>query len=74
MQKRIRKQNDKIRLEKAAKKAKERTGNLPNLDDDFENDEEDEPMSTLDKIDQLIMELSEDTSSAVVDSDDDYED
>lgn len=65
---------DKIRLEKAAKKAKERTGNLPNLDDDFENDEEDEPMSTLDKIDQLIMELSEDTSSVAADSDDDYED
>jgi len=57
---------DKIRLEKAAKKAKERTGNIPavekSLDDDFENDEEDEPMSTLDKIDQLIMELSEDSS------------
>ena len=66
---------DKIRLEKAAKKAKERTGNLPNLDgeldDDFENDEEDEPMSTLDKIDQLIMELSEDTS--VPDDGDDEE-
>lgn len=64
---------DKIRLEKAAKKAKERTGNIPNIDDDFENDEEDEPMSTLDKIDQLIMELSEDTSSPVADSDDDDE-
>lgn len=68
---------DKIRLEKAAKKAKERTGNIPNLDnaldDDFENDEEDEPMSTLDKIDQLIMELSEDNNagagSAAADSD-----
>lgn len=59
---------DKIRLEKAAKKAKERTGNIPNIDnafsEDFENDEEDEPMSTLDKIDQLIMELSEDGSSS----------
>ncbi len=57
---------DKIRLEKAAKKAKERTGNIPAVesavDDDFENDEEDEPMSTLDKIDQLIMELSENNS------------
>ncbi len=62
---------DKIRLEKAAKKAKERTGNLPNIDDDFENDEEDEPMSTLDKIDQLIMELSEDTSVPAIDPDED---
>ncbi|MBQ3968926.1 MAG: hypothetical protein II685_00400 [Clostridia bacterium] len=59
---------EKIRLEKAAKKAKERTGTLPDLTadnndsiDDFEDDEEDEPMSTLDKIDQLIMELSDDS-------------
>jgi len=64
---------DKIRLEKAAKKAKERTGNLPNIDEDFENDEEDEPMSTLDKIDQLIMELSEDSAAPIIDAADDEE-
>ncbi len=51
---------EKIRLEKAAKKAKERTGNIPSVIIDEEADEEDEePMSTLDKIDQLIMELSD---------------
>ena len=54
---------EKIRLEKATKKAQERTGKIPgttSTDDDDEDDEE--PMSTLDKIDQLIMELSDDAN------------
>ncbi len=55
---------EKIRLEKAAQKAKERTGSIPIVksEDEAESEEEaeEEPMSTLDKIDQLIMELSED--------------
>ncbi len=54
---------EKIRLEKATKKAQERTGKIPsaaNSDDD--DDEDEEPMSTLDKIDQLIMELSDDAN------------
>lgn len=51
---------EKIRLEKAAQKAKERTGSIPNVkSDDDEEEEREEPVSTLDKIDQLIMELSE---------------
>ena len=47
---------EKIRIEKAAKKAMERTGAIPQDDDD----EEGESLSTLDKIDQLIQELSDD--------------
>ncbi len=60
---------EKIRMEKAAQKVKERTtGNLPNIvaeheSEDFEEDESDTPMSTLDKIDQLIMELSDDSGN-----------
>ncbi len=50
---------EKIRMEKAAKKAQERTGMLPAEGDD--DDEEGESLSTLDKIDQLIQELSDDT-------------
>ncbi len=54
---------EKIRLEKAAKKAKERTGTIPSVIIDEEADEEDEePMSTLDKIDALIMELSDENN------------
>ena len=55
---------EKIRLEKATKKAQERTGKIPgtaNASDDDE-DEDEEPMSTLDKIDKLIMELSDDAN------------
>ena len=48
---------EKIRIEKAAKKAQERTGVIPSDDDD----EEGESLSTLDKIDQLIQELSDDS-------------
>lgn len=48
---------EKIRLEKAAQKAKERTGSIPVIKN--EEEPEEEPVSTLDKIDQLIMELSE---------------
>lgn len=52
---------EKIRLEKAAQKAKERTGSIPIVKAESEvEDEQEETMSTLDKIDQLIMELSED--------------
>lgn len=51
---------EKIRLEKAAQKAKERTGSIPVVKADAEEQEEEEPLSTLDKIDQLIMELAED--------------
>ena len=48
---------EKIRIEKAAKKAKERTDALPqNLPTE---ESEEEELSTLDKIDQLIQELSE---------------
>lgn len=57
---------EKIRLEKAAQKAKERTGSLPTVTDgstaEGEPAHEEKPLSTLDKIDQLIMELSEDDS------------
>ncbi len=50
---------EKIRMEKAAKKAKENT-----ITSEFSaDDDEDDSISTLDKIDQLIQELSEDTSS-----------
>ena len=51
---------EKIRLEKAAKKAQERTGKISGAVSD--DDEDEEPMSTLDKIDQLIMELSDDAN------------
>ena len=51
---------EKIRIEKAAKKAQERTGAIPQAAD-AEEDEEGESLSTLDKIDQLIQELSEET-------------
>lgn len=51
---------EKIRLEKAAQKAKERTGSIPIVKAEDEQEEDNEPISTLDKIDQLIMELSED--------------
>ena len=54
---------EKIRLEKAAKKAKERTGTIPAVvAEDEADEEEEEPMSTLDKIDQLIMELSDENN------------
>ncbi len=54
---------EKIRLEKATKKAQERTGKLPGmLNSDDDDDEDEEPLSTLDKIDQLIMELSDDAN------------
>lgn len=54
---------EKIRLEKAAKKAKERTGTIPTVvAEDEDEEEEEEPMSTLDRIDQLIMELSDENS------------
>lgn len=53
---------EKIRMEKAAKKAKERTGALPQVQSgDDASDEEDESLSTLDKIDQLIQELADDS-------------
>ena len=56
---------EKIRLEKAAKKAMERTGKVPNISADGDEDEPDEePLSTLDKIDKLIMELSDDANNA----------
>lgn len=55
---------EKIRLEKAAQKAKERTGSIPIVSAETARDEHEEeaeePLSTLDRIDQLIMELSED--------------
>ncbi len=51
---------EKIRMEKAAKKAQERTGALPQAQSD-DDDEEGESLSTLDKIDQLIQELSDET-------------
>lgn len=52
---------EKLRLEKAVQKAKERTGSIPIAgSDDSRSDGTEEPVSTLDKIDQLIMELSED--------------
>ena len=51
---------EKIRLEKATKKAQERTGKIPGAVGVDDDDEDGEPMSTLDKIDQLIMELSDD--------------
>ncbi len=51
---------EKIRIEKAAKKAKERTGALPQTAPSEASDDSDEDeLSTLDKIDQLIQELSE---------------
>ena len=54
---------EKIRLEKAAKKAMERTGKVPAVSVDGDEDEPDEePLSTLDKIDKLIMELSDDAN------------
>ena len=54
---------EKIRIEKAAKKAQERTGKIPQAAEKTGEgeDEEGESLSTLDKIDQLIQELSEDT-------------
>ncbi len=52
---------EKIRMEKAAKKAQERTGVITQDSASDEDDEEDESLSTLDKIDQLIQELSDDT-------------
>lgn len=52
---------EKIRLEKAAQKAKERTGSIPTVTTEEEEEEDEPPMSTLDKIDQLIMELSDDS-------------
>ncbi len=60
---------EKIRLEKAAQKAKERTGSLPNITGESKAAEEqpetdNSMLSTLDKIDQLIMELSDDDSDA----------
>ena len=51
---------EQIRLEKATKKAQERTGKIPGAVGVDDDDEDGEPMSTLDKIDQLIMELSDD--------------
>ena len=51
---------EKIRIEKAAKKAQERTGAIPQAAS-AEDDEEGESLSTLDKIDQLIQELSDET-------------
>ena len=54
---------EKIRLEKAAKKAMERTGKVPAVSVDGDEDEPDEePLSTLDKMDKLIMELSDDAN------------
>lgn len=51
---------EKIRLEKAAQKAKERTGSIPIVGaEESVPTEEDQAVSTLDKIDQLILELSE---------------
>lgn len=55
---------EKIRLEKAAKKAQERTGKVPVINSSDEDElEDEEPMSTLDKIDQLIMALSDDANN-----------
>lgn len=54
---------EKIRLEKAAQKAKERTGSIPIVTDDDDEEDDEPPMSTLDKIDQLIMELSDDPNT-----------
>lgn len=52
---------EKIRMEKAAKKAQERTGALPQTPSSDDEDEEGESLSTLDKIDQLIQELSDES-------------
>ncbi len=64
---------EKIRLEKAAQKAKERTGSMPNITGENrvaeESEEDTAPLSTLDKIDQLIMELADDDGGSQKKSD-----